>query len=170
MAAIQGPPPRYPQPRDRTLLRRRASPRWRARAIPRRRYAAWLKGRAGAPGSGGAVARLGAGPGLGRLGLAVLGRGRGGEVLEQVLGRVGDLRDGLVEGSLVGGTGLGAATDLADVLEGCGADLVGGGGGLEVVQLADVSAHTVRLRRGGRVCRTSCGRATAWTRPKVSWV
>ena len=51
---------------------------------------------------------------------------RGGEVLQQVLGRVGDLGDRLVERRLVGLAGPGGPRDLAHVLEGGGADLVAG--------------------------------------------
>ena len=55
-------------------------------------------------------------PSPGPLDLAVLGRRARREVVEQVLGRVRDGVDGLVEGGLVGLARLRGAAHLADVL------------------------------------------------------
>ena len=79
--------------------------------------------------------------------LAVLGRCRRRQVLEQVGRRVRDRLDGLVEGLLVGLAGLGAPADLPDVLQRGGTDLVAGRGRLEVVELADVAAHISQASR-----------------------
>src|SRR5262245_43779714 len=68
------------------------------------------------------------------------GAARGGRV-EKRGGGGGDGVDGGVEGGEVGLGGLGEAAHFANVLEGGGADLVGGGGRLEVVEDADVTAH-----------------------------
>src|SRR6478735_3142063 len=63
------------------------------------------------------------------------------QVVEEVLGDVGDLADRLVEGGLVGRGRPGGPADLADVLQRRGRDLVAGGRRLEVVQRSDVAAH-----------------------------
>src|SRR4051812_26172827 len=70
------------------------------------------------------VARLRALAGLGRLDLAVLGRGRGDELGQQPLGDLGDGVDRAVKRLVVGLRRLGEAADLADVLQRGGAHLV----------------------------------------------
>src|SRR5262249_22714104 len=90
------------------------------------------------PRDGAGVAPLG-------LDLAVLGsRGRD-EVVEQVLREVRDLVHRTVEHGLVGFRRLGHAADLAHVLQRGGVNLFGGRGRIEVVENADVSAHTSML-------------------------
>ena len=81
------------------------------------------------------------GAGLGRLGLAVLGRRGGLQVGQQMQRGVGDLVDRARERLLVGARGLGEAADLPHVLKGGRSDLVLGGGRIEVVESSDVSAH-----------------------------
>src|SRR3954452_22704641 len=81
--------------------------------------------------------------GLLRLDLAVLRRGRCHEVLEEMLGDVGDLLDGAVEDLLVGCRRLGGAADLAHELQRGVVHLTRGRRRLEVVQGADVPAHGV---------------------------
>src|SRR6476661_6310622 len=83
------------------------------------------------------------------LDLAVLRRRARGQVLEQVLRRVGDGLDRLVERGLVGLARLRAAADLADVLQRGGPDLIARGRRLEVVELADVAAHASTVGRDG---------------------
>src|SRR4051812_1006050 len=84
------------------------------------------------------VAGLRAGPALVGLHLAVLGRRGGHQVVEEVLGRVGDLVHRTVEDLLVDRGRARGATDLAHELE-CGVlHLLRGRGWLEVVQRADV--------------------------------
>ena len=75
------------------------------------------------------------------LDLAVLRRRLRHPVVEQVLGDVGDLAHGLVEGLLVRGGGLGRPAHLAHELQRGSGHLVPGGGRLEVVQGANVAAH-----------------------------
>src|SRR4051812_11331694 len=84
-----------------------------------------------------------------RLDLAVLGRRVRHERFEEVVRGVRDLVDGAVERLLVRLRRLVVAADLADVLESRVVDLVGGGGGLEVVEWADVSAHAPEPRGFG---------------------
>src|SRR6185369_15415199 len=91
----------------------------------------------------GGVALGGAGAPLRRLDLTVLGRRGGLQVGEQVHRRVRDRIDRAVERLLVGLRRLVEAADLADVLERGGLDLFGRGGGLEVVERADVAAHAL---------------------------
>ena len=62
---------------------------------------------------------------------------------------VGDLVDGAVEHGLVRLRRLREAAHLADVLLGCGADLVVGRGRLEVVERLDVPAHAVNATASG---------------------
>src|SRR5215213_10830885 len=115
----------------------------------------------GLPRSSGRVSLRGAGLGLGGLDLAVLRRRVGLERLEQVHGGVRDLVDGALEGLLVDLGGLREAADLADVLERGGADLFPGRFRLEVVEGADVAAHTVSV-----AASSPCGRAASrrpWT-------
>src|SRR5680860_423257 len=78
---------------------------------------------------------------LGGFDLAVLGRRGRHQVLQQVGGHVGHLVHRAVEGLGVGLRRLGGAAYLAHVLQRCGADLLVVGGGLEVVERSDVSAH-----------------------------
>src|SRR6478609_1768688 len=100
------------------------------------------------------VPQLGAGLGLRRLHLAVLGwRGRD-QVVEQVLGDVGDLLDRPVERLLVRLARFRRTADLADVLQCSRGDLVAGRGRLEVVERADVPAHGYE--------RTSPTEVSAW--------
>src|SRR5215218_9330318 len=94
----------------------------------------------------GRVALGGARAGLGGLDLPVLRRGVGHEPVEQALRRGRDLFDRAREHLLVGLRRLRRAADLAYVLERGGADLVGGGGRLEVVELTDVAAHGTKDR------------------------
>ena len=95
--------------------------------------------------------------GLLRLDLAVLRRRRRHQVVEQVLGDVGDLLHRGVEHRLVGLRRLGRPGDLADVLQRGGRHLVTRRGRLEVVQRADVAAHAPSVRRasGARQRSTS---------------
>src|SRR5947209_20361446 len=93
-------------------------------------------------------------PRFGRLGLAVLGRRGGLELVQELHRRGGDSVNSAVERCLVRARGLGEAADLADVLERRGADLVLAGRWIEVVEGADVSAHrhsvsTSAARHGG---------------------
>jgi hypothetical protein len=69
----------------------------------------------------------------------------GHEGVEQMLGDVRDLVDGLGESLLVGLGWLSAATDLAHVLQGRSVHLRRGGSWLEVVKGVNVSAHTNML-------------------------
>lgn len=62
-----------------------------------------------------------------------------------MVGGVGDLLDCPVESRFVGLGGLGAATDLAHVLQRGGLDLSRGGVGFEIMEGPDVSAHTSML-------------------------
>src|SRR3954447_13951233 len=99
------------------------------------------------PGLGGVALRR-AGAGLLGLDLAVLGRRGRDEVGEQPARGLGDLLDGAREGCFVGLRRLRRAADLADVLERCVPDLGLAGRRLEVVQRADVAAHTDIVRPG----------------------
>ncbi len=54
-----------------------------------------------------------------------------------------DLRDGAIEGLLIGAGGVGGAGDLADVLQCGGVHLILRGGGFEVVECVDVPAHAL---------------------------
>src|SRR5829696_425781 len=89
----------------------------------------------------GAVAQGRPLPGLGRLDLAVLGRRRRHQGVEQPRGGRRDLGDGAVEGLAVGQGRFRRPADLAHVLEGRGLDLVVGRRRLEVGERADVPAH-----------------------------
>ena len=80
-----------------------------------------------------------------RLDLAIPGRSRGHQVGEQVLGRVRDALDRVLEGSLVGPRRLLHPGHLAHVLERGGLDLVGSRRRLEVVKRFDVSTHRPSL-------------------------
>ena len=66
---------------------------------------------------------------------------RGLETRDQGLGGGEDVVDGGVPDVDVLGAGLGAARELADELEGSGADLVVGGGGIKVEERLDVPTH-----------------------------
>src|ERR1700712_5378177 len=101
------------------------------------------------PAGGYAEAFLVASPGAGDLDVAVARCGRGDEILQQVLGDVGDLIDGSLERGPVGRGRVRGTADLADILQGSGADLVGGGRRLQVVQDFDVAAHVSSLAHEG---------------------
>src|SRR5436190_18259561 len=75
------------------------------------------------------------------LGLAVPGRRRRDELVEQASGRDRDLVDGVLERLGVGAGGLLHPAHLADELERRVADLFVGRGRLEVVERSDVPAH-----------------------------
>src|SRR5262245_4770361 len=98
----------------------------------------------------------GAGAPLLRLGLTVLRRRRGYELLEEMVRGVGDGVDRTREGLLVRARRLVETADLAHVLESRGVDLVVGRLGLEVVERLDVSAHGASL----------AGRARPFTPPE----
>lgn len=72
----------------------------------------------------------------------------GHEGIEQMLGNVRDLVDGLSEGLLVRLGRLGAAADFAHVLKGCSFHLRRGGSWLEIMKGVDVAAHTNMLGPG----------------------
>src|SRR4051794_2328452 len=97
----------------------------------------------------GAVAQGGALAGLVRLDLAVLRRGGGDQGVEEAGGGGRDLGDGPVEGLRVDPRGLRRTTDLADVLERRGRDLVVGRRWLEVGERADVPAHGMQPKSAG---------------------
>ena len=79
--------------------------------------------------------------GLGGLDIAIL-RGSGGdEILQKVMSDVGDLVYGPLEGLGVHLCGFRGSADLAHVLERSGVHLFVVGGGLEIVEDVDVSAH-----------------------------
>src|SRR5215212_10766595 len=94
------------------------------------------------------VAGARAGTALLGLDLSVLGRGRGHQVVEEVLGRVRDVVHCAVEGLPVALGRVSGATDLAHELERGIAHLLRGRGRLEVVEWADVTAHGSSLRGG----------------------
>src|SRR5690242_11174336 len=116
---------------------------------PLRRISGTERSRASTVTDSARVALPGLGPALLRLDLAVLRRGSRHELLEQVLGHVGDLVDGTVEGVLVRARRLGRPADLAHVLQRGVVDLLRRGGRLEVVERADVAAHASSLRGTG---------------------
>jgi hypothetical protein len=99
----------------------------------------------------------GPGPGLRGLDLAILRRRRGHERVEELAGHGGDRVDRADEGLLVGPRGLREAAHLPHVLLGGRADLLLGGGGIEVVELADVSAHTSSVARPECLPRIGAG-------------
>src|SRR6185436_1651762 len=101
------------------------------------------------------VAGRAAGPGLGRLDLAVLRRRVGDELVEQARRGGGDRLDGAEERLRVGLRGLRVAGDLAHVREGGVARLLLRGGGLEVVERADVAAHAFRVGEAAAGGQTS---------------
>src|SRR5437867_101430 len=71
-----------------------------------------------------------------------------GHGVEKPLGSGRDLLDSGVEGGLVGRRGPPVAAHLADVLEGCGAHLVGLGWDAEVAKGLDAATHVRSLRLG----------------------
>src|SRR3954470_19631639 len=109
----------------------------------------------------GRVSLCSAGLGLGGLDLAVLRWRVCHQVGEKVLGDVCDLLNGAVERLLVGGRRLREAADLAHVLQCGGADLVVGGGRLEVVERSDVAAHSARVVVSARAKARGSGRSHA---------
>src|SRR4051812_16512842 len=117
------------------------------------------------------VAGARAGTALLRLDLPVLGRGRGHQVVEEMLGRMRDVVHCAVEGLPVGLGRMSGATDLAHELERGIAHLLRGRGRLEVVEWADVAAHGSSLRGGpsGHTVKNSTDSpATRTTRPSAS--
>src|SRR5574338_1614681 len=68
-------------------------------------------------------------------------RRRGGQRRDELLGGGSDLRDRLVEHGLVGARLLRRAAQLADELQGRGADFIAGRRGFEVREGLDVAAH-----------------------------
>ena len=117
-----------------------------ANSLRLRSFGQVVRPEAGRPASGRAVADGGPGLGLGRFLPAVLCRGVGHQGVEQVLRRMGNLVHGPVEGLLVGLGRLGAAADLAHVLQRGGLHLGGGGVGFKIVEGPDISAHISMLR------------------------
>jgi hypothetical protein len=104
----------------------------------------------------------GADSGFGGFFCAVFGWGGGLKRGEEGGGGGGDIGYGLTEGGLVRFGGFVEAGDLADELEGCGVDFVGGDGWGEVVKGLDVAAHGVGSGRESRHNGESgMGRATA---------
>src|SRR5215212_7387324 len=99
-------------------------------------------------GAGGGVALGGTLAQLRRLDLAVLRRRGRHERVEQPRRDLDDLVDRAIEGFLIRLRGLRRAADLAHVLERRGADLLLGGGWLEVVKGADVAAHAYEVTPG----------------------
>jgi len=89
----------------------------------------------------GAEAFGGTGFGFSGFFFAVLRRGVGVERMEEARGAGGDFVDRGEEGGFVGLRRLVKAGDLADVLEGGGADFFWGDGGIEVEEGFYVSAH-----------------------------
>src|SRR5262249_52275618 len=87
---------------------------------------------------------------LGRLDLAILGRGRGHERSEQPGGCLGDFLDRALERVLIRLRRLRESADLADVLQRRAANFFFGRLRLEVVQRADVATHWGLLRFGSR--------------------
>src|SRR5205085_8197370 len=75
-------------------------------------------------------------------------RGVGAERAEQLLGRLGDLVHGAIEGLVVGGRGLGEAGHLAHELDGGGTDLLLRRRRLEVVEDSYVAAHAAKSTSG----------------------
>src|SRR5262245_43394553 len=90
---------------------------------------------------GPAVALGGAGPRLGRLDLAVARRGGGLQRLDQLARHPERVLHGPVERRLVGLRRLREAAQLAHELQRGGADLLVGGGRIEVEQGLDAPAH-----------------------------
>src|SRR5436190_1771112 len=100
------------------------------------------------PGLGG-EALFRASPPLRRLDVAILRRRRGRELARQPGRHRGDVVDRPRERLGIGLGGLVEAADLADVLQRGLADLLIGRRGLEVVEVADVSAHGQSLEAHG---------------------
>src|SRR5262249_41189676 len=114
-----------------------------------------------------------AGLGLGGLDLPVLRRRGGPQLGEQLRRRRGDGVERPLKRLPVGLRRLVEAADLADVLERRGADLLVGGGGIEVVERSDVSAHasSVTMRRLGAGGALARGAFTGENVPRAgSWL
>ena len=81
---------------------------------------------------------------FGRLGLPIFRRRTAGEVVQQVLRRMGDSMDRLLERLVVGLLRLGGPGDLAHVLQRRRHHLVRGRRRVEVVEHMDVPTHAER--------------------------
>ena len=97
----------------------------------------------------------GSGAGLARLDLTIARRRVGNERIEQLMRGFGHPIDRPAEGWLVGLRGPGEAAELADELERGRADLLVGGGRLEVVQNPDVATHEKPRERRNQQHRRS---------------